>query len=83
MNYERKKYELELIDLKDVSRCEQNKKRNDKMNLTKDMSFAQEKGNRLNMLDESITDFEKREEKENHIKSLEKDVSCCYTYIFI
>ena len=78
LNYEKKKYELELNDLKDVSRVEFSKRRNDKMNETlQEKSFydAGNKGKPLNVLDESITDFEKREKTESHIKSLEKDVN--------
>ena len=79
--YEKKKYELELNDLKDVSRTELSKKRSDKMNETmRDKSFIAEKGNRLNMLDESIGDWEKKEEKDNLIKSLEKDVNIIINY---
>lgn len=79
--YEKKKYELELNDLKDMSRTELSKKRNDKMNETmRDKSFIAEKGNRLNMLDESIGDWEKKEVKDNLIKSLEKDVNIIINY---
>jgi len=61
------------MDLKDVSRNEINKRRNDKMNETfKDKSFME--GKPMNMLDLSITDYEKKEEKVLYIKTLEKEV---------